>query len=138
MKVVFKPSQPGLAKVVGSAERPILELLWQKGPLTGREIYEQVRHAKVLAYTTVLTLVGRMVKKGSVRRQRVDGLFKYEAALEKAEFEKQVAAAVMKGILEISPSSAVSTFVDIVSKWDESQLDKVMEIIEEKRRAEGR
>jgi predicted transcriptional regulator len=138
MKVVFKPSQPGLAKIVGSAERPILEVLWEKGPLTGREIYEQVRKGKALAYTTVLTLVSRMVKKGSVRRRKVDGLYAYEAALKKAEFEKHVASAVIKGILEVSPSCAVSSFVDIVSKWDESKLDEIMEIIEEKRKAERR
>jgi len=137
MKVVFKPSPRGLPKVVSGAERPILELLWEKGPLTGREIYEHVRHPRTLAYTTVLTLVGRMIKKGIVRRQRVDGLFKYEAALEKAEFEKQVAEAVVKGILEMSPTSAVSTFVDVISEWDEGKLDEVMEIIEKKRKAEG-
>jgi predicted transcriptional regulator len=136
MKVVFKPSQPGLPKVVSGAERPILELLWEKGPLTGREIYDQVRHPKALAYTTVLTLVGRMVKKGIVLRQRVDGLLAFKAAITRVEFEERVAEAVVKGILEISPSSAVSTFVDVISEWDEGRLDEVMEIIEKKRKAE--
>ncbi len=70
MKVVFKPSEPGLSKIFNGSETPILEVLWQNGPLTGREIYERVRHPKALAYTTVLTLLGRMVKKGECPAQK--------------------------------------------------------------------
>jgi predicted transcriptional regulator len=135
MKVVFKPSEPGLAKVLAGAEAPILKVLWQHGPLTGREIYERVRQPKGLAYTTVLTLLGRMVKKRSVRRRKVHGVFMFEAALNKSEFEEWVAGAVMKGLLEISPSRAVSTFVNAVSDWDRNKLDEVMETIEHKRKA---
>lgn len=137
MKVAFKPSQPSMINAISNAERPILELLWQKGPLTGREIYDQVRRSKPAAYTTVLTLLGRMVKKGSVRRRQASGLLVFEAAMEKSEFENKVAEVVMKRILEISPSSAISTFVEAVSEWDESKLDEVMEIIEKKRKADG-
>ncbi len=135
MKVVFKPSEPGLTKIFNGSETPILEVLWQNGPLTGREIYERVHLPKALAYTTVLTLLSRMVKKGSVRRKRVGGLLVFEAALEKDAFEERVAEAVMKGILEISPAHAVSTFVAAVSDWDRNKLDEVMEIIEQKRRS---
>jgi predicted transcriptional regulator len=135
IKVVFKPSVPGLAKVLTSAEAPILEVLWQHGPLTGREIYERVRQPKELAYATVLTPLGRMVTKRSVRRRKADGVFTFEAVMKKPEFEGRVAGAVMKGILEISPFQAVSTFVDAVSHWDRGKLDEVMEIIEHKRKS---
>jgi predicted transcriptional regulator len=138
MKVVFKPSEPGLTKVFSSAEVPILDVLWQDGPLTGREIYERVRHPKALAYTTVLTLLGRMIKKGSLRRRKVNGLFAFEAAMKKADFEEWVAEAVMKGVLEIFPSHAVATFVDAVSDWDWNKLDEVQKIIEQKRKSARR
>ena len=138
MKVVFKPSNPGIEKIISAADRPILEVLWQKGALTGREIYDEVCKRKELAYTTVLTLVSRMLKKGSVRRRKVDDLYVYEAVLKKSEFERDVASAVIKGIFEISPSCAVSAFVDVLCKVDESELDKIMEVIEERRKAEER
>lgn len=121
----------------GSAELPVLEALWEKNALTGREIYEQVRRSKKLAYTTVLTTVGRMVKKRSIRRKRMDGIYVYEPAWTKLEFERQAASAVIRGIVEISPSHAVSAFVDILSQSDAGKLDEIMKIIEEKRKAEG-
>ena len=138
MKVGFTSNQPGPAKTISGAERPILELLWRKGPLAGRQVYQEVHRSKSLAYTTVLTLLGRMVKKGSVRRRKVNGLFVFEPAMKPEEFEEREAAAVMKGILKISPSSIVSAFVNAISEWDESKLNEVMEMIEEKRKAGGR
>jgi predicted transcriptional regulator len=137
MKVVFRPSKVGLGKMFGSVELPVLEALWEKGALTGREIYEEVRRSKELAYTTVLTTVGRMVKKGSIRRKKRDGIYIYEPAWTKLEFERQAAAAVIKGIVEVSPSYAVSAFVDILTQYDADSLDEIMKIIEGKRKAEG-
>jgi predicted transcriptional regulator len=138
MKVVFKPSKPEIKTIVTAAERPILEAFWQKGALTGREVYNEVCKRRELAYTTVLTLVSRMVKKGTVRRRKVDDLYVYEAVMKKSDFERGVATAVVKGIFEISPSSAVSAFVDILSKLDENELDRIMEVIEERKKAEER
>lgn len=138
MKAVSKSAGPALAKGISAAERPILDLLWRKGPLAGRQVYREIRCSKPIAYTTVLTLLGRMVEKGSVRRQRVNGLFMFEAAMNRADFEERMASAAMRGILELSPSSAVSAFVDVISEWDESKLDEIMKIIEEKRKPEGR
>jgi predicted transcriptional regulator len=137
MKVVFRPSEAGLGKMFGGAELPVLEALWEKNALTGREIYEQVRRSNKLAYTTVLTTVGRMVKKGSLRRKKRDGIYIYEPAWTKLEFERQAASAVIRGIVEVSPLHAVSAFVDILSQSDAGKLDEIMKIIEEKRKAEG-
>jgi predicted transcriptional regulator len=136
MKVVFRPSKVGLGKMFGSTELPVLEALWEKGALTGREIYEEVRRSKELAYTTVLTTVGRMLKKGSIRRKKRDGIYIYEPAWTKLEFERQAASAVIRGIVEVSPLHAVSAFVDILSLRDADKLDEIMKIIEEKRKAE--
>ena len=138
MKVVFRPSKAGLGKMFGSAELPVLEALWEKGALTGREIYEEVRRSKELAYTTVLTVVGRMVKKGSVKRKRAGGRLIFKAALQKPEFERHVVSIVVKGIVEVSPSHAFSAFVDVLSQYDAGKLDEIMKVIEYRRKAEGR
>jgi predicted transcriptional regulator len=137
-KVVFRPEKEGLTKMLGANEQLVLGALWEKGPLPGRRLYEEVSRSRELAYTTVLTIVGRMVKKGSVRRKRVDGLYYYEAAMDKSEFERRASAAVVKGIIDVSPAHALSAFIDSISELDESKLDEIMRIIEERRKADGR
>lgn len=136
--VVFRPSKPGLGKVFGCSEQLVLEALWEKGSLTGRGIYEEVCRSKELAYTTVLTIVGRMVKKGSVKREKTGGVYVFEAALQKPEFERHVASTVIKGIVEISPARALSAFVDVLSQYNARQFDEIMKVIEEMRKAERR
>ncbi len=48
----------------------ILRLLWKQGSLTVRQIRDQISARKKLAYTTVLTIVNILVKKGWLARKR--------------------------------------------------------------------
>ena len=137
MKVVFRPSQAGLGKMLGSVEGAVLEALWEKGALSGRAVYEEVSRSKGLAYTTVLTVVDRMVKKGSVKRRKAGGVYVFEAALPKPEFERHVASTVIKAIVEVSPAQALSAFVDVLSQVDAAKLAEIVKAIEEKRKAAG-
>jgi len=122
----------------GTSERLILEALWEKGALTGRGIYEEVCRSKDLAYTTVLTIVGRMVKKGNVKRKKGRGVYIFEAALQKPEFERQVASTVIKGIVEIWPAHALSAFVDVLPQYDGDEIDEIMKVIKKMKKAEQR
>lgn len=136
MKVVFKPGNRGMEKIIGKLERAVLEVLWRRGNLPGREIYTQVCRRKKLAYTTILTVLNRLVKKGIVIRNKVDGIYFFAPATKKDEFERRVASLVIKGIFEISPACAVSTFVDILSGWDEQEVEKIMKLLEERKRVD--
>jgi predicted transcriptional regulator len=79
-----------------------------------------------------------LVKKGSVKRKKAGGVYIFEATLQKPQFERHVAATVIKGIVEISPAHALSAFVDVLSQYDVNQLDEIMKVIEEMRKAERR
>jgi predicted transcriptional regulator len=138
MKVVFKPAKRGIEKILGALERAILEVLWEKPDLTGRDVYERVRSRKKTAYTTVLTVLNRMVEKGSLRREREDGLYVYNAAMTREEFERRVASAVIKGIYDIAPSQTVSTFVDILSRLEEHEVENILKAIEKQKKEASR
>lgn len=138
MKVVFRPAKLGMGKVLGTLERSILKALWEKTGLTGREVYDRVRSRKKTAYTTVLTVLNRMVEKGSLRRAREDGLYVYRAAITREEFERRVASAVIKGIYDIAPSQTVSTFVDILSRLDEREVENILKAIEKRKKEASR
>lgn len=50
------------------AELSILRVLWQRGPLSVREIHGVMNEAKATGYTTVLKLLQIMTQKGLVAR----------------------------------------------------------------------
>jgi len=68
---------PGGKLQVSAAELDVLRVLWEEGPATLREVHQQVagRHA----YTTVQTMLNRLVEKGLVGRDRRSRPARYQA-----------------------------------------------------------
>jgi len=67
----------------GSLEHDILTVLWSAGrPLLPAEVKERLKTD--LAYTSVATVLGRLHKKGLVRRDPAGRAYTYEAVLDEA------------------------------------------------------
>lgn len=65
---------------VGQLEREILEQLWRAlRPISGRELAGLLPPPE-RAYTTVMTILSRLMTKGLVEREVVDGIYRYRAA----------------------------------------------------------
>ena len=65
-------------------ELDLLKILWQHEGATVREIYEILPAQELpLAYTTVLSLLQTMERKGLVRHETVGKAYRYYAAIER-------------------------------------------------------
>jgi len=62
-------------------ELQALSVLWENKPLTVREVMERLPDGKKRAYTTVLTILQVMEKKGLAARQRAGQSDRWEAAV---------------------------------------------------------
>ena len=54
-----------------------MKVVWQLGTATVRDIYEQLRERRDVAYTTVLTMMKILEQKGYVKKTRVERAFVY-------------------------------------------------------------
>jgi predicted transcriptional regulator len=61
-------------------ELAIMKVVWRLESATVRDIYEQLRQRRDVAYTTVLTMMKILEQKGYVTKTRVDRAFVYRAA----------------------------------------------------------
>jgi BlaI family transcriptional regulator, penicillinase repressor len=61
-------------------ELAIMKVVWQLESATVRDIYEQLRENREVAYTTVLTMMKILEQKGYVKKTRVDRAFVYRPA----------------------------------------------------------
>mgnify|MGYP003759364305 FL=1 len=58
-----------LMAVLGDLEQHVMAVLWRAGAsLSVRDVYERLHYARDVAYTTVLTVLDRLAKKGTVER----------------------------------------------------------------------
>src|SRR3954464_7288774 len=58
-------------------ELAIMKVVWTCEPATVRDVYEQLRARREIAYTTVLTMMKILEQKGYVSKERVDRAFVY-------------------------------------------------------------
>lgn len=64
-----------------ASELAILNLLWDRGPLSVREVFEELAKEKDIVYTTVLKTMQVMMERGFLNRESVGRKHIYEAAI---------------------------------------------------------
>jgi predicted transcriptional regulator len=61
-------------------ELALMKILWRRRTATVREIYEDLRETRRIAYTTVMTMMNVLATKGYVTRTKDDRAFRYRPA----------------------------------------------------------
>ncbi len=118
---------------LGELEQAVMEIIWAHSPATAREVCDRMHGRRERAYTTIMTTVDRLHRKGLLDREK-DGLaWRYEPALSKTSFEKAVADGLAAGILKAHGETALAAFVDAAARVDESLLDRLRQLIENRR-----
>jgi predicted transcriptional regulator len=72
------------------AELEILQILWQKGSATVREVHDELTKTKDAGYTTTLKLMQIMAEKGLVLRNEDARTHVYTAAVTETETRQQL------------------------------------------------
>src|SRR5208337_482796 len=121
--------------LLGPLEIQVMEVLWTAGELSVRDVVEKLDRR--LAYTTVMTTLDRLFKKGLLDRQKADRAFLYTPRLSHQEWERQRAGDLVAGLLAGSQPSRellLSSLVDAVGQHDEVLLEQLEEKIRRKRK----
>ena len=124
-----------LRTALGRLEREVMDVVWQGGASTVRNV--QARLPRTVAYTTVMTTLDRLFKKGFVCRSRAGRAFVYTAAGTREDVGAAVASGLLGGLLAQNAESAgtlLSNLVDVVGECDDRLLDDLEALVREKRR----
>ena len=135
----FKSSQQILDNTLGSLEREVMAVVWNHDEISVRDACAQLGSS--VAYTTVMTTMDRLFKKGLLARRKVGRAFVYRATATREELEGAVATELVQSLFERPGGAALpilSSLVDAVSDRDRALLDDLERLIREKRRATTR
>jgi predicted transcriptional regulator len=126
-----------LRAAFGHLERDVMDVIWQVETASVRDV--QQRLPRTAAYTTVMTTLDRLFKKGFVGRVRKGRAFLYTAAHSREQVEAAVTAGLLTGFLEESSRARplLSNLVDVVAEQNEALLDELDALVREKRRSRG-
>lgn len=124
------------SKVLGSLEEKVMDVLWSRSPLAVREVSKLLRGESEPAYTTVMTTLDRLFKKGLLLRQKDGIAFVYEPAMSKNDYRRRVLERTISGLIAKKADAApvLAAFVDAAADVDEVNLDRLETLIAERRR----
>lgn len=120
---------------LGHLESTVMEILWDQGESNVRDV--AVRLDRPLAYTTVMTTLDRLYKKGLLDRRKSERAFLYSPRLSRLDWEQKRAGHFVEGFLDGPQRSRellISCLVDAVGQYDEALLDELERKIRMKRR----
>ena len=70
------------------SEWTILQVVWEREPCAAPTVQEVLRESKGWAYTTVKTMMDRMVQKGLLQTERIRNLYLYRSAVTRAQAQR--------------------------------------------------
>ena len=123
-----------LRSALGRLERAVMDTVWAGGDFSVRDVQSAL--GRPVAYTTVMTTLDRLFKKGLVRRRREGRAFVYTAALERHEIEATMTAGLLDGVLASGPGAArpfLSNLVDAVGDSNDGLLEELERLVRDKR-----
>jgi len=110
---------------MGELESAVMDVLWDhNGWLTPGEVHERVPGAADLAYSTVLTILLRLFKKGRLERQRDGKAHAYRPVQTREEY---TAKRMSELLAHSDRPSALVHFVSGLSPADRSQLRRALQ-----------
>src|SRR6201985_1214354 len=110
----------------GELEAVIMARLWERDrPMLVREVVDALHDDRALAYTTVMTVMENLYRKGWLRRERDGRAWRYEPTGSRSSYT----AALMSDALATSPDrrTALAHFVRQMSRHDAELLRQALD-----------
>jgi len=112
-----------------------MDVVWARGESSVREVVDLLD--RPLAYTTVMTTLDRLYKKGLLDRRKFNRAFVYSPRMSRSQWEQELAGSLVAGLLAGPHNSSevlISCLVDAVGQRDQAVLEELERRIREKRR----
>ena len=129
----FRPKPSGLASLFGALELRVLDAMWRRG--TEMSVRDLQSEFPASAYTTLMTTMDRLHRKGVLERRKVGRAFAYRVVSSREELESGLVTRALQPLLQGETAHPIlSCFVEEVSRHDDALLDELERLVREKRR----
>ncbi|MEN0060323.1 MAG: BlaI/MecI/CopY family transcriptional regulator [Bdellovibrio sp.] len=115
-----RPRQPGLTE----NELEVMKILWAQSPLKVSEVLELIGRKPKPAYTSVLTLIQSMEKKGYIRHIKEGKAFSYSPILQQGKFLTTEVKRIAKRLFDSTPGALILNLV----KQEQLSAEEIAEL----------
>jgi predicted transcriptional regulator len=125
-----------IAASLGKLEIEVMEYVWARGETRVRDVHSLLEGR--VAYTTLMTTLDRLHKKGLLDRRKENRAFVYSPRLTRHQISQGIARDLIDGMLARENGQTepvLACLIDAVSDHDRALLDDLERMIQKKRRA---
>lgn len=127
-----RPSE-AILNSMGKLERETMDEVWRQKEVNVRAV--EVALGERVAYTTIMTTLDRLYKKGFLDRRKEGRAFFYTPRFTLNELERGMAEDVIDNLLSVGTSQiepVLACIVDAVSDHDRDLLDELARLVQAK------
>ncbi len=106
------------SQMLGDLEKEVMEIVWQVDrPIAVKEVLDTIKKKRIIAYTTVMTIMSRLANKGILTRKLQGSSYLYKPKIDREKFIAKSAERIF--------SSAVSAFGEEVATYFAKEIQKL-------------
>ena len=110
-----------------------LNVIWERGPSTVREVMRELNKQRERAYTTIMTLMNGMADKGILSQKPQGRAFIYSANIDRSKLQTRMLNDLIGKVFDGSASALVNKIL-AEGQADEDELEEIRQAIEEYKR----
>lgn len=123
---------------LGELEEAIMRVVWKQGPVTVRDVHERLHRNRPCAYTTVMTVMGRLVGKRILKRTPLaNGAYRYAATQPRERFAAATTKRILDQLLTRFGDVAIAQFADAIEDVEPAKLRKLHDQLSRNRHGKG-
>lgn len=118
-------------KVLGELETEIMEIVWhQKGAVSVKNITDVLEKRRQIAYTTVMTIMSRLVNKGVLTRRLSGSSYLYKPKVTKEQFVAKAVHGIFSSAVSTLGEEVLTHFVKEINKINPRKRRELLKILE--------
>lgn len=118
-----------MLKPLGTLEQLVMDVIWQQGCVTVRCVYVALSEQRDIAYTTVMTTMDRLTKKGLLERTKIGKAYEYQAIHSEQQLCTSTTQAMIDMLVTRYGDLAIAQFVDTVDRIDAKKFAALKKMV---------
>ena len=115
-------------ETLGELELEVMKILWDRGRGSVLQVAEALPGQKGYARTTILTIMQRLHKKGFLKREKEDGVYRYEPTQKRQQVMGRLLNQFIDRVFDGSSTSLVQQLTG--TGMSDRELDQIKAIID--------
>lgn len=118
---------------LGSLQSEVMDLVWAEGEATVAQLYETIGARRRITYTTILSAVQKLERKGWLKHRTAGRAYVYYPVRDRLEVGGRTLRDLLRTAFEGDPRLLLASLLD-ETKLSDAELKELRKLIEDRRK----